>query len=57
MQLNVVLRPAEKPSPPASATDTQCDRLQIAPGHHHAYLIPAEAILPMVPRGPVFRVC
>lgn len=37
-------------------TDTQCDRLEVARGRQHAYLIPAGATLPMQPRGPVFRV-
>ena len=45
-----------KKGPILIITDAQCDRLQVAPGRHHAYLIPAGAVLPMVPRGPVFRV-
>lgn len=45
-----------KKGPILVITDAQCDRLQVAPGRHHAYLIPAGAVLPMVPRGPVFRV-
>lgn len=45
-----------KKGPILIITDAQCDRLQVAPGRHHAYLIPAGALLPIIPRGPVFRV-
>jgi predicted metal-dependent peptidase len=45
-----------KKGPILIITDAQCDRLQVAPGRHHAYLVPASAVLPMVPRGPVFRI-
>jgi predicted metal-dependent peptidase len=35
-------------------TDGQCDALRI--GREHAFLLPAGASLPFIPRGPVFRV-
>jgi hypothetical protein len=34
-------------------TDGWCDRVRIE--REHAFLIPAGAVLPFAPRGPVFR--
>jgi predicted metal-dependent peptidase len=35
-------------------TDAQCDKVTVR--REHAYLVPAGARLPFVPRGPVFRI-
>lgn len=35
-------------------TDGTCDRLTVS-GRDHAYLIPRNAHLPFLPKGPVFR--
>jgi predicted metal-dependent peptidase len=42
-----------KDGPVLVITDGYCDRVRIR--REHAYLIPAGAVLPFVPRGPVFR--
>jgi len=42
-----------KDGPLLVITDAQCDRVRIR--REHAFLIPAGAVLPFAPRGPVFR--
>jgi hypothetical protein len=42
-----------KDGPLLIITDAQCDRVRVR--REHAFLIPAGAALPFVPRGPVFR--
>jgi predicted metal-dependent peptidase len=42
-----------KDGPILVITDAQCDRVRVR--REHAFLIPAGAVLPFVPRGPVFR--
>ena len=42
-----------KDGPILVITDAQCDRVRVR--REHAFLVPAGAALPFVPRGPVFR--
>ncbi len=42
-----------KDGPILVLTDARCDRVRIR--REHAFLVPAGALLPFVPRGPVFR--
>ena len=45
-----------KDAPLLIITDGQCDDRLTLRGRNHAYLIPAGAKLPFLPKGPVFRV-
>ncbi|MFC6597352.1 hypothetical protein [Kitasatospora paranensis] len=42
-----------RPAPPKNRVRADCDLLRVR--REHAYLVPAGAVLPLTPRGPVLR--